>query len=381
MPILWRYLLSHYLRVFFFCTFAFIAILLTMRLNEIAHFATLGAEGKYVLWFTLYQIPYILPLAIPIACLISSIILIQRLSDTHELTALRASGFSIHNILTPLLLASAFVCLGNFYIVSEMATSSHLSTGLLKSELRSMNPLLLLNNKHLMRMKGYYVDTLGSSRVGENASDIVIGIPNKSNERISLVIAKNLKASAVEFSGEGVTLISSLPAKAEQSESLIVENMASAATTIQDFSQMIQKKVWSLNNDHLKLGLLLAKHSEDSKALMEAQAAGQDLSVQKQIRRNLNRVKTEIIRRISIALSVVTFTLMGAAFGISINRHRSNRGVFIIIGLAAIFLFSYFTAKGIDHLFIASTLAYLLPHLLIILMSIWALNRASKGVE
>jgi len=382
MPVLWRYLLSHYLRVFFFCTFAFIAILLTMRLNEIAHFVTLGAEGRYVLWFTLFQIPYILPIAIPISCLISAIILIQRLSDTNELTALRSSGISIRNILAPILLAAAFVSMGNFYIVSEMATTSHLSTGLLKSELRSMNPLLLLNNKNLMRLKGYYVDTLGSSRVGENASAIVIGIPNKSGESISLIVAKNLKASPLEFSGEGITLISSLPrGEEEQFDQLIIENIASAATTIQDFSQMMQKKVWSLNNDHLRLGLLLAKLDEEKIALAEAKVSEKPLSFQKQIQRNINRGNTEIIRRISIALSAFTFTLMGTAFGVSISRNRSNKGLFIVIGLAAIFLFSYFTAKGIDHLFIASTLVYLTPHLLIILMAIWALKRATKGIE
>ena len=382
MPVLWRYLLSHYLRVFFFCTFAFIAILLTMRLNEIAHFATLGAEGRYVLWFTLFQIPYILPIAIPISCLISAIILIQRLSDANELTALRASGISIRNILAPILFAGAFVSMGNFYIVSEMATTSHLSTGMLKSELRSMNPLLLLNNKHLMRLKGYYVDTLGSSRVGENASDIIIGIPNKSSDGISLIIAKNLKASPLEFSGQGITLISSLPTNEEgHFDQLIIENVASAATTIQDFSQMMQKKVWSLNNDHLKLGLLLAKIGEEKNSLVQAEASDQPVSSQKQIQRSINRGNTEIVRRISIALSAFTFTLMGTAFGISISRTRSNKGLFIVIALAAIFLFSYFTAKGIDHLFIASTLVYLVPHLLIVVMSIWALKRATKGIE
>ena len=381
MPILWRYLLSHYLRVFFLCTFAFIAILLIMRLNEIAHFATLGAEGRYIFWFTLYQIPYILPIAIPISCLISAIILIQRLSDTHELTTLRVSGISIRNILAPILIAASFVTIANFYIVSEMATSSHLSTGMLKTELRSLNPLLLLNNKHLMRLKGYYVDTLGSSKLGETAEEMVIGIPNH-NDHISLIVAKKLQSSPLEFAGEGITLISTIPSKQKhQFDQLLIENIATAATTIQDFSQMVQRKVGSLNNDHLRLGLLLVRLQEDYLALQRAEASGEADSTQKQIQRSINRSQTEVVRRLSIALSALTFTLMGAAFGISVSRHRSNRGLYTVIFLASLFLVAYFAAKGIDHLMIASTLLYLTPHLLIVLISIWALNQAAKGIE
>jgi lipopolysaccharide export system permease protein len=166
MPILWRYLLVHYFKVLFFCTIAFIIILFTMRLDEIAHFITLGASGLYLLLFTLYQIPYILPIAIPISSLISTILLIQRLSKDHELTALRASAIAIRSILAPILLAAAFLSVLNFYIVSEIATSSHLASGVLKTELRSINPLLILNNKHLMHSKGYHFDILGSSQQG-----------------------------------------------------------------------------------------------------------------------------------------------------------------------------------------------------------------------
>ncbi|MCE5316519.1 MAG: LptF/LptG family permease, partial [Parachlamydia sp.] len=136
MPVLWRYLLGHYLKVLLLCVVTFIAILLTTRLDEIAHFATMGPEGLAIIAFALHQIPYILPIAIPISCLISAMLLMQRLSQTHELTALRAAGLSFYNILCPLLIAAAALSIANFYIVSELSTHSHLTTGKLKNELR-----------------------------------------------------------------------------------------------------------------------------------------------------------------------------------------------------------------------------------------------------
>jgi lipopolysaccharide export system permease protein len=173
-PVVWRYLLSNYFKVLILCVFAFIAMLLTTRLDEIAHFAALGPEGLLILTFALNQIPYVLPIALPIACLISTILLIQRLSRTHELTALRAAGLGINEILAPILIAATFLAATNFFIVSELATHSHLTTSLLKNELRAVNPLLLLHNKHLMKLKGIFFNTLGPSKLGESSNELII---------------------------------------------------------------------------------------------------------------------------------------------------------------------------------------------------------------
>lgn len=382
MPILWRYLLSQYLKVLCLCTVAFIAVLLTMRLEEVAHFATLGASAIHIIWFTLSQIPYVLPIAIPVSSLISAVLLIQNLSHTHELSAMRSCGLGLRDILTPILIAAAFLTCLNFYIVSELATNSHLATGLVKSELRAVNPLLLAQNKHLMRLKGFYFDTLGPSKMGEMASDTILAMPNKHNNRLNLLIAKDLQANSKHFIGNGVTLISGVASDTENYyDHLMLENIGHAATSIEDFALMIQKKVWTLNNDHLQLSMLLVRLDDENKALQKALESGLPQNEIKQIKRNLHRGYTEIMRRLSVALAVFTFTLMGAAFGVSISRYRSTRGIGFVIGLAALYLIAFFAAKGIDYQLIPASLLYLLPHVLIIILSIWALRRVTNGIE
>lgn len=364
MPIVWRFLLGQYFKVLILCIVSFIAILLTTRLEEIARFAALGTQGSYVLWFTLHQIPYILPIAIPISALISAVILIQSLSTSHELTALRSCGMALRQILAPILLSAAFLAIVNFYIVSELATHSHLSASNLKNELRSVNPLLVLHNKHLLRLKGFYFDTLGASRMGESASKIVLATPNKHNSRIHLMLAENLQASPEMFTGTGVSLVTSLRSdNQDRFDNIMIENIKQANTTIQDFSQILQKKVWSVNNDHLSLPLLMVKLQKETE------------------KANISRIYAEIIRRISIATAVFTFTLMGLAFGISISRHQSSKGLMWIISLAAIYLGAFFTAKGIEKNLVAASLLYLLPHAIIIGASTWMIRRISQGVE
>ncbi len=368
-PIIWRYLLGQFLKVTALCILSFIVVLLTMRLEDIAHFASLDPTFQVILLFILFQIPYILPIVIPVACLISAILLMQRLSKTQELTALRACGMSVKDFLAPLLICGALLALVNLYVVSELATESHFMTGLWKLELRSVNPLLLLRNKHLMKVKGGYFDTLGPSRMGESASQAVLAMPNSNTGRMVLLLADEFIAEQDVLHGKGLSLITSV-----EPQRLIIENVGENYTSSKDFSQIIQQNVWDLSNDHLKMSHLLAKLQEE-KALL---ALSND---KKNIQREINRSYTEIIRRLSVAAAAFTFTLMGASFGISISRHPSARPLFYVMLLAAFYLTAFFSAKAIDHLFEASTLLYTVPHLIIVLLSILYLSRISKGIE
>ena len=106
MPFVWRLLLRNYFQVFFLCMSGFISILLVTRVQEIARLAAVNSQIGKIFLFTLFQIPYILPIAIPISGLIAAILLLNRLSHTHELTAFRASGIGVKTLGTPLLMAA-----------------------------------------------------------------------------------------------------------------------------------------------------------------------------------------------------------------------------------------------------------------------------------
>lgn len=370
MPNLWRYLLIDYLKILTLATCSFIAILLTSRLDEIAHFTSFAPSFSLVILYALYQIPYILPIAIPVSCLISAILLMQRLSTTHELTALRSATFPLRTIICPILIAAACVTVLNFYIVSEVATNAHLEANLLKNELRSINPLLLLQNKHLMRAKGFFFDVIGPSKLGKSAADIVLAMPNKENGSINLIVAKKLGASLEQFEADKLTFISTLGKNSKGFSDLLVDNIGSAHSYIDDFSPFLQKKVTHLSNDHLNLGLLLIRLRDFSN-----QANNNPES-----RKAVNVAYSEVLRRLSAALSPFTFTLMGLSFGIRLGRRPGSMKAFLALGLAALYLTSFFAAKSYGHHLISSSALYFLPHILIIAFSIISLRRISQGL-
>ena len=376
MPTLWRYFILQYLKVLTLSVIAFVVVLLTLRLDEIAHFATLGAEGKFIILFTLFQIPYILPIALPISALISSILLVRALSHKQELTALRASGFSFRELFFPIMLSAAFLSVANFIVISEFATRSHLTTSLLKNELRSINPLLLLHNKHLMNIKGFFFDSLGDSRMGEAASESILAFPNQHNERLSLLVAGTLNASPDSFGGENLTLITSKDGK-----ELIIENIRTTESSIEDFSHLIEKKVWTLNEDHLGISLLLARLEEEAYYLNKAKSEGAPTEEIRQLKRTQSRGWIEVVRRLSGALSVFSLTLLGCAFGVHIGRRENFKGIAIVMLLSTLYLISYFVAKGMDHRMEAAIALYTVPHAIIWMASGLALYRSARGIE
>lgn len=364
------------------CVGTIILILLITRLEDIAHFASMDATFGFILLFIAYQIPNILPIAIPVSCLVSSILLVQRLSQTHELTALRACGMSFKNLFTPLLFAGAFLSLINFYLVSETSTLSHLHTHLWKSELRSLNPLLLLKNKHLMKLKGAYFDSLGSSKIGESASQVVVALPNRSTQRIHLILAGQIEAVERNLRCRQMTCITPLPARTSPPfDNLIVENIQESTISGQEFARFIQNKTSHVNNDHLTMPMLLHKLEEEQTLLDQARATQAPEEEIKSRKKSLSRGYSEIMRRLSAALAAFTFTLMGASFGVSISRTHSNRSLFYVIGLAGVFLACYFAAKGVETSYKTAAALYFLPHAILCILSCLMLVKISRGIE
>lgn len=383
MPIIWRYLIGQYMKVLLLSIASFIGLLLVTRLDDIAKFAAMGSEGHLILKFSLYQIPYILPIALPISCLIASILLFQKMSTSSELTALRASGLSIRVILAPILLMALFLSLLNFYIVSELATDSHLATRRLENEIRSVNPLLLLQNPRLLKMKGAYVKVLGPFRPGESAESVVFAVCNKNQDRLNLVLIKQLDSSQEVIGGKQVSLISSINTKtAARFDHLMIENIKNFSTPLSLFSTLMRKGGWRLSEDHLRLPLLLIRYKDLSNQLKEAKARGEaNGQLLQELQERINRCKSEMARRTSVAFAVFSFTIMGVAYGVNISRTRKHKGIITVIGLAALYLVCFFLGKGLSgYVYIAYCL-HLIPHILMITLSTWTLKSASRGIE
>ncbi len=365
MPILWRYLLRSYLQTFALSVGAFISVLIVLRFQEIAKFATSGASFFKVLLFALLQIPYILPLAVPISCLIATLLLFQRLSGTHELTALRTAGVGLKTLATPLLFAGFLLTLINFTIASELSPRCRSATKQLVFEMATSNPLFLLQKDSLVKFKSAYYD-IGKLKDNTHAQDVLFVVKNSSSGRMTALSAKELSIHKDLLTGKHVTFISSVDPKRDLPgfDHLIIENQEEMQTKAVTLGQFLHTVDWKASYEYLSLRQLLASGLIKTSTYSLSKGA-----------------QIELCRRLSIGLAALTFTLVGLSFGIQISRNRSKKGLVGAIGLAAFFLTCFISAKSFHSSAGIAAAIFLLPHPLIALLSLRSLKRLLRGIE
>lgn len=257
------------------------------------------------------------------------------------------------------MIVATLISILNFLVTSEIATKTHLKKNLLKAELSSMNPLMLLQNRQLLKAKGIFFETLGQGKMGEVATDVVIALPGRRGERMSLILAKEMHVDGREFSSDLMTIFT----PREKSGKVALENVRKTRSESENISKIIDRKAASFSDDHLSLKYLLLKLRETENPQGKSKAL------------------SEIFRRFSLGLAPLTFTLMGLSFGLSISRRDSRKGLIYATLLATLFLTTFFLAKGSSQKAVLSWCLYFIPHLLILGFSLAYLKNISRGIE
>ncbi|MCI5052447.1 MAG: LptF/LptG family permease [Simkaniaceae bacterium] len=361
MTVLWRYLLRQFFQVFALCVSIFICVLLVLRFQDLARFATLGTSGGKTVLFILLQIPEILPIAIPISALISSTLLMQRLSDGHVLTMVRAAGLSLSEVLFPLKAAGLALTLCSFIFTAQLTPYCRRTTKVILFNATMTNPLLLLKKNRLFKIKDSYLE-MDMIRSGEKAERVLFAFKNPSNKRINLITAKQLRLNKEKkLLGNGVSMIHHINTKEDQFDHLLIDNQKHLKTDVIGFTSLTSIKK-SLSNSEMELYPMLKKGFT---------------SGSKEARKSLN----ELCKRLSFAFIAFGFTFLGSSYGIRINRGKSRRSLIIATALC-IFTFTLFlVARSLSKGSLLGSCLYLIPHPLLYYSAWRNAHRISRGMQ
>lgn len=363
MPIMWRFLLKNFFQVFLLCMTSFIAALFVMRFKDIAEFATLNSDGLSIFLFSLYQLPYILPLAIPISCVISSMLLFQKLSHYQELTALRAAGVSLRHVLIPLMLGATLLSVINFTIVAELGPKCRFWAKELTFEMTSNNPFYIFNKITDGKLTNAYVE-IRTMRGGKKAKDVLLILNNRTHERLGIMTAEDLSIEGENLLGKNVTVISSVDSNnPEEFDHLVIENQETMSTPSSSLSELLKSAKWGMRPEYLSFKDLLIRLTLSSKSFWS------------------NTHALEMARRLSLALTPFAFTLLGAAFGVEIGRRHTRKGLLWTICLATLYLSAFIGAKSMKHFPKTAWILYFIPFAIMAYFSLRSLKRVSRGIE
>ena len=85
-----------------------------------------GLSVWVILELLVYVSAGIVPLALPLAILLSSLMALGNLSEHNELTALKSSGFSLLRILRPLIFIVSILAIGTFLFANYVIPAANL---------------------------------------------------------------------------------------------------------------------------------------------------------------------------------------------------------------------------------------------------------------
>ena len=313
-------------------TFAMTGANLIKVLDYISRGIPLSVFGKYML----YIIPRILTFTVPWAVMVSVVLVFGRMSADSEITAMRACGVSIMQIISPILLITFLMTALCVYLQVEIGPPLLGKSRDMMKEEAAIRPMALFEPGNPFSYT-------------EGDSNIVISIDDRinDNELRGVLFCKTDK------NGNIMQEINAVRGIVQSDTELMVlkftlydciitdhtgdsEEGVSRAFT-QDFSfQYNYGKEANTQNLSVR-----AKYMPVRELLGEIRRTKLD-------NKDTTQLEIELNKRIAFALSPIAFLLMGMPLAIRTNRRETSVGLFICVVLSAVYFFSIILFESLD---------------------------------
>ena len=160
-----RNFLGLFLATFFIAIFILLMQFMWMHVNDLVG---KGIGLDVLAEFFLYACASVVPLALPLAILLSSLISFGNLAEKFELTAMKAAGISLFRILRPLVLAVALLSVGAFFFSNNVLPKSQMKLWALIFSLRQKSPELQIPvGEFYDEIIGYHIYVREKTRQGD----------------------------------------------------------------------------------------------------------------------------------------------------------------------------------------------------------------------
>ncbi len=134
-----------------------------------------GLEWTVIVELAFYSIPTLVPLALPLAILLSSLMTFGKLGENYELTALKSSGISLYKIMQPLFVSVTIIAISAFFFSNHVIPYSNMKFKTLLYDI--MNKKLALNMREgvfFNDIEGYSIKVNHKSEDGNLLEDLLI---------------------------------------------------------------------------------------------------------------------------------------------------------------------------------------------------------------
>jgi len=334
--VLQKYILSDYLVAFFMTLSVFTFVMCVGVVIRAIDIAARGVSIGLIAKVFLLNIPFMMTFSIPMSALTASLLLFGRLSFDGELTAMRACGLSLWQIISPIIITAVILTTLCVYINTTLAPLCKSGFRTVLSEIGMEDPVNLLEPGRFVQdfpNMMIYV----ASRNGNLVEDIVVyenddngPVRNIRAAKGEIKVNKEKKVMSIDLYNVRIDQRDKSSSTDELQKSQYI-NAEYYPVTL-DFSVFNKKRKTKKPSD-MVLTELVENIRDVKKAFPELQP--HDL-----VRQHMFMI-VEVNKRLAVSMSVFAFTLIGIPLGMKSRRKESSVGVGI--SLALVFFFYLFT--------------------------------------
>ena len=310
-----------------FTTFAAIGVLtfvlLSGNLIKVFDLLARGVPAASLGKVFLYLLPVALKYTIPFSVLAAVILVFSRLSADNEITAMRASGVSLWQIISPALLIGIVLSAFSFYLQMSLSPRCRYAFDSLRETEGVRNPLALIEPGRFIELSGYVI--YASRRDGDRLRDLHVYGLNGEGKVIRDITAREGRVSVnevrqvIELQLVDALIVAADPAAPGDAAKL--QRVAGQAMTFPlDYGQQLNRGKTTRKIKHM-----------DAEAIFGLIHAYTERGI------DSTPLYLELHRRLSMTLAPVAFILIGIPFGVRTRRSETAIGLVIALILAAVF--------------------------------------------
>lgn len=284
------YLLKNFLGLFLMTLFICIFILLMQFMwMHVKDLVGKGVEISVLAEFFIYAVFTCVPLALPLAILLASLISFGNLGEKFELTAMKSAGISLFRIMRPLTFTVAFISVGAFFFSNNVLPISQVKLWALIFSLRQKSPEMAIpEGEFYGGIPGYNIYVREKDHQTAMLHDLMIYDYSEGFQNAKVMVADSGKIFFTEdkhylilklFNGESFENIDQQQQRATGSQKQIPyrrETYAEKQMLIEFSTEFNRYDESVLDDQHVSKDVVQLIHSIDSvNVLVEARSAEQ----------------------------------------------------------------------------------------------------------
>jgi lipopolysaccharide export system permease protein len=339
-----RYLVKDYLVTFGLTLLIFTFVMCVGAAIKAIDLVARGVSPLIIIQAFSYNIPYILTFSVPMSTMTTVLLLFGRLSMDGEVTAMRAGGLSMWQIVSPVIFLSILLSGLCVYLNVTVAPNAHYARRQALANVGVSDPISLLEEGRFVREIPGLMIYIGKKQDNE-VRDVVVYETGENG------VTRSVRAQrgVLSMPGEYQLVVDLYDVRIDQPDPDYPEDLSRTRTIHArhypvplDFSAMMKRGKVSKTKSSMTLQELVH-------AVRHIETLYPELA-ERELRQERMGYLVEANERLALSFSCFAFTLMGIPLGMKSRRRESSVGIGISLGMVFVFyLFIIIADALVDH--------------------------------